>query len=308
MDKENEGMENSQNDEPKQESVYSQDKKVFKLKKISCPSCGGAVEVNKDQDFATCPFCQNKFSVKEDTDFTIDRDVLMKYSGKNPEVEVPSGVRAIGPAFQEQTTLTKVILPEGVNELRGNTFYGCTNLETVILPDSLENIPTLTFADCVSLKSINLPKNIKNIERMAFSGCKNLTSIKLPPSVESVESDAFFQCERLETITCYENTKIRGTDFRDCVNLNSIIVLDSKTGEKVSKKRVIQDDIGFFKIVDEDDNTIEDARNAVEEDANTEQYHAEDESSDSGRSLDIFRLIQIIVIIGILIYLATRFL
>jgi ribosomal protein S27AE len=278
MENENENMEKSQNDESKQENVTNQDKRVFRLKKISCPSCGGSVEITNEHDLATCPFCHNEFSVKKDLDFTIDRDVLIKYNGESTEVEVPSGVRAIAPtAFSSQSDLTKIVLPEGLNELRANTFYECIDLETVVLPESLDTIPQMTFTECINLKSIELPKNLKRIETMAFYGCKSLTSITIPPMVESVESNAFSGCKNLETIYCNENTKIRGTDFRDCVNLRSIIVLDSNTGETISRKRVIQDDIGFFKVV-EDDGSAEREDNADEDSGTVDDGSAVEDS------------------------------
>ncbi|MCL2115959.1 MAG: leucine-rich repeat domain-containing protein [Methanobrevibacter sp.] len=254
MNKENESMGKSQKEEPIGENPFASDNRVFRLKKISCPSCGGAVEINKGEELATCPFCRNQFSIaKENPDFTIDREVLVKYNGNNSEVEVPSGVRAIAiSAFQNQSTLKKIVLPEGVSELQGNNFQGCSNLETVILPDSLENIPQMIFTGCVSLKSIDLPKNLKNIGAGAFSDCKNLTSIEIPPMVESVDINAvFFGCESLETIFSYENTRFKRGYIQGCDSLSSINVLDSKTGEMVSKKRVVLEEFTSYKIVED---------------------------------------------------------
>ncbi|MCL2157557.1 MAG: leucine-rich repeat domain-containing protein [Methanobrevibacter sp.] len=254
MDNENDILRKFQKDEPIGENVLTSDNKVFRLKKISCPSCGGAVEVNKGEESATCPFCHNQFSIaKESPDFTIDREILVKYNGNKSEVQVPFGVRAIGTAaFQNQSTLRKIVLPEGVTELQGNNFHGCSNLETVILPNSLENIPQMTFAGCASLKSIDLPKNLKTIGAGAFGDCKNLTSIEIPPMVESVDiNGVFFGCESLETISSYENTRFKRGYIQGCDSLSSINVLDSKTGKVISKKRVLLEEFTSYKTIED---------------------------------------------------------
>ncbi|MCL2115957.1 MAG: leucine-rich repeat domain-containing protein [Methanobrevibacter sp.] len=259
MDKKNENMEKSQNTEPIGENAYTQDERDFQLNKISCPSCGGVVDITEDQDLAICPFCRHQLSVvKESLDFTIDKGVLMKYNGESREVEVPSGVRAISnTAFFSQNTLRKIVLPEGLNELQGG-FYGCSNLETVILPDSIENFPPSTFHGCISLKSVVLPKNLKNLGMNAFYDCLKLTSIEIPPMVESVETGIFMNCESLETIFCYENTEFgKDYNFIGCDSLVSINVLDSKTRETVSTKRIVQAEFGNFKIIEEGSDTVE---------------------------------------------------
>ena len=223
-----------------QENTSAPNNKVFRLNKISCPSCGAAVNIEEGEILVNCPFCRNQFKVIEESpDFTIDRGVLVKYNGKNREVEVPSNVTAIGIlAFYQQSTLTKIILPEGVNELQG-TFFNCSNLETIILPESLENIPNNTFSGCINLKSVDLPKNLKFLGELAFHNCKSISSIEIPPKVESLETTAFMDCKSLKTISYYEQTKINGEYFVGCENLKSLNMLDKKTNEIISKKRII---------------------------------------------------------------------
>ncbi|MDR2967568.1 MAG: leucine-rich repeat protein [Methanobacteriaceae archaeon] len=236
---------NAQSNEEKkselfQENTEIQKNKVIHLNKISCTSCGAPVDIEEGQVLVTCPFCRNQFKVIEESpDFSIDRGVLLKYSGENREVNVPHGVTAIGIlAFSQQSTLTKIILPEGVTELQG-LFFNCTNLEKIILPESLENIPNNTFSGCVSLKSIDLPKNLKFLGEMAFHNCKSLTSIEIPPKVEYLETLAFMDCDNLKTISYYDQTKIKGEYFVGCHNLISLNMLDSETNEIISKKKII---------------------------------------------------------------------
>jgi len=282
MEKENENMEISQNTEISQENTTNQDDINIQLNKVSCPSCGGVVDITEDQDLAICPYCRHQLSVvKESLDFTIDRGVLYKYSGESREVEVPTNVRAIGiAAFVQQNTITKIILHEGINEIQGG-FYGCSNLETVIFPETLENFPPNIFQGCISLKSVTLPKNLKNLGMNAFLDCRKLTTIEIPPNVNLIETgmNTFMNCESLETIYCYENTKF-GKDyyFVGCDSLTSIIVLDSKTGETISTKKIVKSEYGDFSEIVEEDNTIKDNGNvdvddgiSIEDDGNSKK-------------------------------------
>jgi len=218
------------------ENIYSEQRAV-NLNKISCPSCGGSVNIKEGQVLVTCPFCRAKFKVtQESADFSIDRGVLVKYSGKDREVEVPQGVKAIGiNAFSNKKTLTKIILPEEIIELQGAVFLNCSRLKTIILPDSLENIPRYTFSGCKSLESISLPKNLKYLGDGAFNDCKSLKSIKIPLNVKSVKMNTFINCKRLKTVKYYEQTKIGKDSFMNCNKNISLKILDTPVKEKISK-------------------------------------------------------------------------
>jgi hypothetical protein len=90
-----------------------------------------------------------------------------------------------------------------------------------------------------------LPKNLISLGELAFYNCKSLTSIEIPPKVISVEKTVFMGCESLKTIFCYENTKLRGDYFVGCDSLTSLSILDSKTGEVLSEKRIVMCDNGL---------------------------------------------------------------
>lgn len=90
---------------------------------------------------------------------------IMSYSGSDEEVEIPAVIGEyntvyIGPdAFADNTSLKKVVIPEGVTEIQPDAFYGCSNLETVVLPETLNFIYSNAFRDCLKLKDVVLPEN-----------------------------------------------------------------------------------------------------------------------------------------------------
>ena len=86
-------------------------------------------------------------------------------------------------AFRDDTidtTLTKVVLPDGVASIEGGgdygegAFAGCSSLREIVLPDTLSAIGYAAFADCSSLQEIALPNTLAAIGDYAFAGCTSL--------------------------------------------------------------------------------------------------------------------------------------
>ena len=50
-------------------------------------------------------------------------------------------------------------------------FYGCTSLSPLILPEGLATIGGCAFAGCSSLTSLKLPEGLTTIGENAFTGC-----------------------------------------------------------------------------------------------------------------------------------------
>ena len=72
------------------------------------------------------------------------------------------------------TSLTEVIIEEGVTTVGIYAFYECKNLTSVSLPDSLISIGDHAFFDCESLTKITIPDAVTTVGNAAFSDCKNL--------------------------------------------------------------------------------------------------------------------------------------
>ena len=107
--------------------------------------------------------------------FTSSNGRLLKYEGNEAEVEVPANVGGydtvyIDDIFQDNTSIKKVTIPEGVERLSANTFCGCTNLEEVILPKSLKFVGPNVFRDCPNLKDLTIPEGVEFIGTRCFDG------------------------------------------------------------------------------------------------------------------------------------------
>ncbi len=93
----------------------------------------------------------------------------------------------LGSAFQGETDLTKVSIPESVSVIDGGAFYGCRNLHTVVFDGTsrLKTIGYQAFGLCNTLNTFEIPNSVTTIEQGAFQYCHALTSVTIPSSVQS---------------------------------------------------------------------------------------------------------------------------
>ena len=141
-----------------------------------------------------------------------------------------------------EDTITKVVVPEGVESIEAYAFAALTALEEVVLPSTLTRIGRGAFVGCTKLKTINLEhvqfineSAFKNcaleevkldsmvaIGDYAFEGCK-LNYIVLPTSSQSLGIGAFYGNEYLMSVE-FKAPKIKvGTHaFAECTSLGEI--------------------------------------------------------------------------------------
>lgn len=147
----------------------------------------------------------------EKKDFVIENGVLKKYNGKNPIVEIPSGVSQIAIGAFAYSPAKQVVIPEGVTELEGNNYGGgvlgifgafdsCYYLESVQLPDTLKIIGAFAFSHCKNLKRIAIPDHVTHINTCAFADCSSLEELNFPSGLQVVGDYAFQRCTALKKV------------------------------------------------------------------------------------------------------------
>lgn len=124
------------------------------------------------------------------------------------------------PSGRKQTHYT---IPDDVNRIEEDAFYGCTNLVSVTFPDGIGG--AAFFRDCTRLKTITLPNGVTKAD---FSGCTKLESINLPESLTSID---FEDCISLKSeMVIPESVTELGMDcFNNCKSLTSVVIPDSVT-------------------------------------------------------------------------------
>ncbi len=133
-----------------------------------------------------------------------DGIVLTSYSGSVTELIIPSvidgkKVVALGnDLFCENRTIKKVIIPEGVTTLESAVFLYAQNLREVQLPNSLEKICGNAFYGCSALEKLYIPANVSSIEMLCFgwSGLKEIEVDKNNPFYYSDDGVLFCSIDK----------------------------------------------------------------------------------------------------------------
>lgn len=194
---------------------------------------------------------------------------ITRYSGSATSVQIPSiiggyAVQVIGArAFQGNTVLESVELPDGLTTIYAYAFENCTGITSIHLPDSITTLGYKVFGGCSNLVSANYPVNWVNSPSgngsnsyeygNVFSGCPKLTEIEIPEGVKAIAPHsfaslttltnvtlpsslteigayAFVGATGLTEVTLPSNTKtIRDYAFADCAGLKDIYIPDSTT-------------------------------------------------------------------------------
>ena len=163
---------------------------------------------------------------------------LLKYDGKDANVEIPEEITWIAPeAFYRNETLKNVKLPSKITTIEENTFYGCSELEAVIIPDQVTMIGKSAFDECTVLKSVTFGKSLKVIKDQAFASV-NIRNFTIPSGIQKIETGAFAGINQIGTVTFEGSTKYVAAD----AFMNSIgIKLVYKKGIKEAQTELSYD-------------------------------------------------------------------
>lgn len=163
------------------------------------------------------------------------------------------------------TSITKLVLPEGLKVIKGRAFKKCYKLSEINFPASLEVIEQSAFGICPALETMTLPKEnkhytitdgvlytkdkntlvkyptgseekeytvLKSVTRIAegaFSLAKNLRNVVLSEKLTIIENEAFSGCIQLSIDLTPNITKIGDYAFSDCYSITELRLPDSLT-------------------------------------------------------------------------------
>lgn len=151
---------------------------------------------------------------------------ILKYRGTEPKLMIPGvieGAKVVGIgnfAFYICSSLTSVVIPEGVTSIGYCAFYICSSLTSVVIPEGVTSIGDSAFSGCKSLTSIVIPEGVTSIGNSAFYGCSSLTSVVIPDSVTSIGYSAFSGCKSLTSVVIPKGvTSIDFYAFKGCSSL-----------------------------------------------------------------------------------------
>lgn len=161
-----------------------------------------------------------------------DKIIITGFVGvsENHTVNIPAAIGglpvvAIGKgAFQNQTSISEVIIPDGVKLIEDFAFAKCIEMQKITIPASVESIGTSAFMECINLLSFEMAgpnEGTATIGSGAFYKCTSLASIKLPKNLKEIQAHTFMDCVNLTTVTFGEAVgKIGELAFSGCAKLN----------------------------------------------------------------------------------------
>lgn len=167
---------------------------------------------------------------KYGVEYSDDGKTLVRYYNDfYGEYNIPEGVERIGKnAFFGGSNLTAISIPNSVRSIEAHAFGGCSELRHVILPVNISKIEEETFWGCKNLEYIFLPESITNIGKSAFFGCKSLINITIPSEVTRIEGWTFCGCSALLKVNLPHNlTIIENSAFSGCSSLSTITIPNS---------------------------------------------------------------------------------
>ena len=166
---------------------------------------------------------------------------------------IPGTIKYIGgeEAFKNCTSLEKLKIEEGVENLGLRSFVGCTALKEVILPKTVTSFnvgsANSTFKECTAIEKITIPNSVAktNVRELfcgsvstikeikfqddvvtigssAFQNFKALTSIELPETLQTIGSYAFANTSLKEIKIPSSLTNLGGCAFSNCVNVTQL--------------------------------------------------------------------------------------
>lgn len=151
-----------------------------------------------------------------------------EYQYKMETVIIGNGVTNVGDySFENYTKLKSITLPEGLTRIGDHAFAGSI-MEYVDIPDTVEEIDNNAFYGCEELLVVDMPKNLKRIGDFAFANCKKVTSFYLADGVTTIGENAFRYCESLESIVLPPSVETLGEGaFSFAFGLKSVVLSDA---------------------------------------------------------------------------------
>jgi len=137
-----------------------------------------------------------------------------------------------------------VILPERINSVGYESFYGCHNLKFIQLPDSLTSIEGYAFESCTSMERVEIPESVNSIAWTAFRGCTSVTEYVVDEDNTAYCSDKWgvLYNKKMTTLINYpsarkwpyynvsdKTTTINSRAFQSCENLVNLYIPNTVT-------------------------------------------------------------------------------
>ena len=112
-------------------------------------------------------------------------------------LDIPSGVTAIGGSAFSHNYIGSTYLPRGLQTLGDHAFFDCSGFTTInsdMIPPNITTIPSGCFGGCNDVTTVDIPEGVTEINSSAFDGLTKLKSLTLPQSLTRINDGGAFCC------------------------------------------------------------------------------------------------------------------
>lgn len=143
--------------------------------------------------------------------------------------------------FFNNTSLTYINLPKGLENFWDHAFCGCTSLNNIVMPSTVVGIYNNVFFGCTSLTNVTLNEGCTTLGHHVFKN-SNLATVTFPKTLNSISEYAFENTKL--NIVDLSKTQIKSLPngcFYDCGQLSDVKLPNGLTfiGEKAFQKSTI---------------------------------------------------------------------
>ncbi len=134
-------------------------------------------------------------------------------------------------AFENDVTITSVILPDSIISVQAEAFQYCSNLKEITFNDGLEIIGMFSFWG-TGLKEITLPNSVYKLGGYSFFDCQSLKTLTIGEGLQTTTLGEFNNCYNLEVVYIYSKYDITNSFssyyniFSRCTSLESIFIYE----------------------------------------------------------------------------------
>ena len=198
----------------------------------ACKNCGIKKDnaEHREADNGMCSVCDMPVGATEGIIYDVSADgtyaEVVAYEGTATKIRIADTYNGLpvttiySNAFNDNDTITSVIIPDIVTSIGDYAFYSCDSLTGVVIGNSVTSIGDYAFQSCNRLESVVIGNSVTSIGNAAFSFCSSLESVVIPDSVTSIGSSAFWNCYSLTGLVIPDSvTSIGGSAFADCSKL-----------------------------------------------------------------------------------------
>lgn len=158
-----------------------------------CTICGVEKIGEHNVVYGICTICKKYGICGDNLTWTLDDEGTLTISGAGKMDDYEWGYRLaedfgdgpelffdpsiVAPWRQYASSITNVVIQEGVSSIGDYAFYECDSLTDINIPDGVTSIGEEAFGDCTNLSSVSIPDSVISIGWFAFSSYNKLVGV-----------------------------------------------------------------------------------------------------------------------------------